>query len=191
MALDPLAAILDAINGPDCEDTDEYKQRKIDEELWAHKKWEKQILKLVDPTKPDFPESYWQAYSNTPLPPTTTFRPWNKSSGENFKRYTQTKSLSLLKYREQLKQKVKMANLQSTTPLPKFYHTTHEPTTTTFRPWDEKSRETLRQYRLEKVVEFGRIWRLMKKEQKMAEESNFDTSADFYVHNRKNVLFSW
>jgi hypothetical protein len=142
----------------------------------------KQILELVDLTKPEFPESYWQAYSNTPP---TTFRPWNKSSGENFKKYTQRKYMALLKYREQLKQKVNMAKLHSTTPLPELYHTTPEPTTTTFRPRDEKSGETIRQYRLAKVAEFGRIWRLMKKEQKMAEESYFDTSADLYVHNRE------
>jgi hypothetical protein len=104
MASDPLAAIIDAINGPDFEDTDEYKQKKLDEELGAHKKWEKEILERVDPTKPEFPESYWQAYSNTPPPPTTTFRPWNESSGENFKGYTQTKSLALVYYRNHLRE---------------------------------------------------------------------------------------
>ncbi len=70
-------------------------------------------------------------------------------------------------------------------PLPEYYFTTPEPTTTTFRPQDKESGETLRQYRFAKAAEFGRIWRLMKKEQKMAEESHFDTSVDFYVHNRE------
>ncbi len=61
--------------------------------------------------------------------------------------------------------------IQSKIPLPEFYYTTPEPTIPTFRPRNVKSGEDLKQYRLAKEAEFGRLWRLMKKEQKMAQES--------------------
>jgi hypothetical protein len=81
MALDPLQAIIDAIKGPNYEDTDEYKQGQIDRTLWTHSKWEKQNLGYYVSPKPDFPENCWDAFSPTPAPPVTTFRPWDRKSG--------------------------------------------------------------------------------------------------------------
>jgi hypothetical protein len=84
-----------------------------------------------------------------------------------------------------MQQKVDRANLQSTTPLPEFYSTTPKPTTTTFEPCGKNSGETKWQYFQRKEQELSRIFKLMQKEKRMAEESNSDTSVDFYVHNRE------
>ncbi len=167
MALDPLAAIIEAIRGPNYEDTDEYKQGQIDRTLWTHSKWEKQNLEYFVSPKPDFPESYWEAFSPTPAPPVTTFRPWDKNSGETFKKYLNKKTDALIKDNMIVYKEKKLAKeIQSKIPLPEFYYTTPKPTIPTFRPRDVKSGEDLRQFRLAKEAEFGRLWRLMKRNRK-------------------------
>jgi hypothetical protein len=186
MALDPLAAIIEAIRGPKYEDTDEYKQGKINETLWYQNIWANEISELNDPPKPVFPESYWKAYSAIPPPPITTFRPWDKK--QNFKKYLNDKTNALLKYRTKLQRKIEMANLENTTPLSNFYSTTPEPTTTTFEPWDRNSDEPIWKWFIRKSQEMNKITKLMEKERKEAEESTYETSVDFYVHNREKCF---
>jgi hypothetical protein len=57
--------------------------------------------------------------------------------------------------------------------------------TTTFEPWDKNSGESRWVWFQRKSIELNRIVKLMKKEKKEAEESNYDTSVDLYVHNRE------
>jgi hypothetical protein len=119
MALDPLAAIIEAIRGPNYEDTDEYKQGQIDRTLWTHSKWEKQVLEYYVSPKPEFPESYWEAFSSTPAPPDTTFRPWDEKFGETFKKYLNKKTDALIKDNLKMYKERDLAKeIQSKIPLP-------------------------------------------------------------------------
>ncbi len=54
MALDPLAAIIEAIRGHKY-DTEEYKQGKINQTLWYHMLREKKISEYYVTPKPEFP----------------------------------------------------------------------------------------------------------------------------------------
>jgi hypothetical protein len=44
---------------------------------------------------PEFPKKIWETYSATPEPTTTTFRPWDKKSGELKEKYIQRKTGAL------------------------------------------------------------------------------------------------
>jgi hypothetical protein len=66
MALDPQQAIIDATNGPRHKDTEEYKTNQINNEIWHHQKFEKQIWEQFVTPKPDFLEDFWQAFSAIP-----------------------------------------------------------------------------------------------------------------------------
>jgi hypothetical protein len=59
-------------------DTEEYKRDQINLEKWGQLKWEKEILDYFVTSKPDFPESYWEAFPAIPSSTTTTFRPFSK-----------------------------------------------------------------------------------------------------------------
>jgi hypothetical protein len=47
--------------------------------------------------KPEYPEKFWEAYSATPEPTITTFKPWDEKSGEPRKMYLHRKTDALIK----------------------------------------------------------------------------------------------
>jgi hypothetical protein len=75
-----------------------------------------------------------EAFSPTPAPPATTFRPWDEKSGETLKKYFSRKTDALIKDNTKIYNEKKLAKeIQSKIPLPEYYFTTPEPTTTTRR----------------------------------------------------------
>jgi hypothetical protein len=171
MALDPLGAIIDAINRPKYEYTEEYKMEKIKETLGYHQLWEKQILDYYVTPKPEFLEKFWEAYSATPEPSTSTFRPWDEKSGEPREIYLHKKTHALTTLAGKIVREKEIAKkTQSNLPLPNFYHTTPKPTTTTFRPWDKNSGESRLLYIQRQAKELAKISRQIQREKKMAED---------------------
>jgi hypothetical protein len=56
MALDPLAAIIEATSGPKYKDIEEYLKYKINVKKEVHKKCKQKILDFLGTPKPDFPK---------------------------------------------------------------------------------------------------------------------------------------
>ncbi len=144
---------------------------QINQTLWQLQQWEKQILEFYVTRKPEFPTKYWEAYSTTPEPAITTSKPWEEKSGEPRKRYLPRKSDQLIKMMGKISKEKDIAKL-NTTPLPEFYSTTPEPTTTTFRPWAKNSGKSRFLYVQRRAIELARVYRLMQKEKKMAKQSH-------------------
>jgi hypothetical protein len=166
MALDSLVAIIEAINGPKYEDTEEYKEGQINQTLGHHMLWEKQILEYYVKPKPEFREKYWDAYSPTPTPPITTFKPWDEKSAEPRKRYLSRKTDPLIKTMGEISKEKDIAKkIQSTSPLPEFYFTTPEPTTTTFRRWDINLDESRFLYVQRRAKELARVFKKTKRKE--------------------------
>jgi hypothetical protein len=141
---------------------------KINETLWYHQLWEKQILDYYVTPKPEFPEKFWEAYSASPEPTTTRFRPCDEKSGEPREIYLHRKTEALTKPTGKFYREKEIAKeLQNKTPLPDFYYTTPEPTTTTFRPWDKNSGESRLLYIQRRAKELARISKQIQREKKM------------------------
>ena len=74
------------------------------------------IEKLLNKPKPEYPESFWEAFSTTPRPPTTTFRPWMHLK-ESEKEYLHQKEVALRQlYRQILKDEKEEQDLFANTP---------------------------------------------------------------------------
>jgi hypothetical protein len=98
---------------------------KINETLWYHQLWEKQISDYYLKLKPEFPENFWEAYSASPEPTTTTtttFRPWDEKSGEPREIHLHRKTDALTKLTGKMYREKEIAKeLENKKPLPDFY----------------------------------------------------------------------
>ena len=74
------------------------------------------IQNLLNKPKPEYPDAFWEAFSTTPRPPTTTFRPWMHLK-ETEKEYLRQKEEALRKlYRQILKDEADEQELLANTP---------------------------------------------------------------------------
>ena len=80
------------------------------------------IQNLIHKPKPDYPVSFWAAFSSTPPPSTTTLRPWIHMN-ETEKQYLRAKSAALRKvYAELVKNEAEEQQLTADTP-DWYFHT--------------------------------------------------------------------